>query len=75
MSHKINHILEHLLEDNDFKCVRCQLVLRIRKILTSWIRIRKKYADPRGKISTENWKNMLLFKPKSELLKKERLIS
>ena len=50
MSLVFNHILEHLLEAYDLKCVRCHLVLRIRKILTSWIRIRKKYADPRIRI-------------------------
>ena len=34
----------------------------------------RKYANPKCKISTKNWsKNLLLSKPKSELLKKEGL--
>ena len=52
----------------------------IRKILASWIRIRKNMQihdpDPRGKILTKNCKkkkNFLLLNPNSELLKKERL--
>ena len=53
------------------------LRIPIRKILASWIRIRQNMqihgSGSKDKISTKNYKkNVLLSKPKSELLKKER---
>ena len=54
------------------------LRIRIRKILASWIRIRKNMRIPGSKGQNVNQKlpttkNNLLSKPKSEILKKERL--